>query len=225
MVALRESAHDQLRHGALVTDRRGFTLLEVLVAMTVTLVVAAGTIGFVRHDTIALKTQLSQTDVSDEARSIIDLMVREIRLAGFNPRCIVPAPVSAVVSASPQSLRIQYDLNENGVLDAGATASEDVTYQYVTATSKLQRVVGGVATDLATDIASANFAFKYYDAALAEIVGTGAGGALTAAQCAAVRRVSIKLQPAKTATTRTTNNVRATLWTDVMLRNRAYPCA
>jgi len=209
-----------------MTDRRGFTLLELLVALTVTLVVAAGTIGFIRHDTIALKTQLSQTDVTDEARSILDLMAREIRLAGFNPRanCAAP-PVNAIVAAAPQSLRIQYDLNENGVLDAGAAASEDVTYQYVVATQKLQRVVGGVATDLATDVATNNFALKYYDAALTEIVGAGAGGALTAAQCAAVRRVSIKLQPAKTATTRTTNNVRAMIWTDVMLRNRAYPCA
>jgi prepilin-type N-terminal cleavage/methylation domain-containing protein len=206
-------------------NQRGFTLLELLVAMVLTLVVVVGILSFVRHDSIALDAQLGQTDVNDEARSIVDLMVREIRLAGFNPRCISPSPVTGVVSAGPQSLRIQYDLNENGVLDTTATASEDVTYQYITATQKLQRVVGAVTTDLATDIAPAGFALKYYDAALTEIVGTGGGGALTAAQCDAVRRVAIMLVPAKTATSRANETVSAPLWTDVMLRNRAYPCA
>ena len=207
------------------SNQRGFTLLELLVGLTITLVVGAGTVSFVHNQAVSLRTQLSQTDVNDEARALVELMAREIRLAGFNPHCVSPSPVTAIVTAAPQSIRIQYDLDENGAVDAGATASEDVTYQYVTATSTLQRVVGGVATDLATNLPAAGFALKYYDVAQAEIIGAAAGGALTVAQRAAVRRISMKLEPVKAGDPRTTTTVRSTVWTNVMLRNRAYPCA
>jgi Tfp pilus assembly protein PilW len=32
---------------------------------------------------------MAQTDMNDEARSVVELMAREIRLAGYNPRCIL----------------------------------------------------------------------------------------------------------------------------------------
>jgi type IV pilus assembly protein PilW len=206
-------------------NQRGFTILELFVAMMITLVVAAGTVSFVRNQSIALKTQLSQTDVNDEARALVEFMARELRLAGFEPHCASPAVVTAIVAADPTSIRIQYDLDENGAVDAGATASEDVTYQYVVATTTLQRVVGGVTTDLVTNIPAGGFEFKYYNVANVEIVGTGAGASLTAAQRAAVQRISIKFAPVKQGDSRMATNVRATLWTNVMLRNRAYPCA
>jgi type II secretory pathway component PulJ len=206
-------------------NQRGFTVLELFVAMMITLVVAAGTVTFVRNQSVALKTQLSQTDVNDEARALVEFMARELRHAGFEPRCASPSVVTGIVAADPTSIRIQYDLDENGAIDAGATASEDVTYQYVAATTTLQRVVGGVATNLVTNIPAGGFAFRYYDTANAEIIGAGGGGVLTAAQRAAVYRISIKFAPVKQGDSRiAATNVSSTLWTNVLLRNRAYPC-
>ena len=207
-------------------DVRGFTLMDLLVGMGVALVVAAGAISFVRAQSLAIGTQMAQTDMNDEARGVVEFMAREIRMAGYNPRCILtPPPVVALVAAAPQQLRIQYDLNENGVLDAGAAASEDVTYQYDPVLLKLQRVVGGTVTDFATDVPSAGFALKYYQSNGVEIAGSGAGGALTVDQRAAVNLVSIKFEPLKSADTRVSTNVRSGLWTNVLMRNRYYPCA
>jgi prepilin-type N-terminal cleavage/methylation domain-containing protein len=207
-------------------DVRGFTLMELLVALGIAAVVGAGVASFVRAQSLAFRVQMAQTDMNDETRAVVELMAREIRLAGYNPHCILaPAPVTAIVSAEPQTLRIQLDLNENGVLDAGAADSEDVTYQWNAATQTVQRIVGGAATDLATDVPAAGFALRYYQSSGVEIVGSGAGGALTAAERAAVFRVSIMLQPTKLADVRSTVDVTANLWTNVLLRNRYYPCA
>ena len=206
-------------------DARGFSLLEMLVAIGIVLVVGVGAVSFIRAQSVALHTQMAQTDINDEARSVVEFMAREIRLAGYNPRCILaPPPVAAIVSAAPQQLRIQYDLNENGVLDATASASEDVTYQYNATAHTIERVVGGTTTDLATDVPSTGFALRYYQSSGVEVVGSGAGGALTAAEMAAVYSISIKFVPAKVADARTTTDVRADLFTSVLLRNRYYPC-
>jgi len=200
--------------------------MEMLVAMGVAAVVGAGAVSFVRAKALAIHTQMAQTDVDDQTRAVVEFMAREIRLAGYNPRCILaPPPVSAIVSAAPQQLRIQYDLNENGALDAGAADSEDVTYQYNNVAHTIERVCGGVTSTIATDVAPTGFTLKYYQSNGTVITGTGAGGALTAAQMAAVYNISIQLKPSKTADARTTTVVNADLWTNVLLRNRYYPCA
>jgi hypothetical protein len=85
-------------------------------------------------------------------------------------------------------------------------------------------VCGGVTSTIATDVASTGFALKYYQSNGTEITGTGTGGALTAAQMAAVYNISIKLKPSKAADARATTQVNADLWTNVLLRNRYYPC-
>src|SRR5215207_7058996 len=119
------------------SDQRGFTFMDLLVGSTIAMVVGAGAVSFVRAQSLAGRTQMAQTDMNDEVRGVIELMAREIRVAGYNPLCITaPPPVAAIVVAEPQRLQMQADLNENGVLDA---ATEDITYQYDGGTSALQR--------------------------------------------------------------------------------------
>jgi prepilin-type N-terminal cleavage/methylation domain-containing protein len=212
-------------------DARGFSLLEMLAALGVTAIVAAGAVVLVRSQSLAARTQMAQTDLNDEARGVVELMAREIRLAGYYPRCtqgaqwVVFTATTGVVAASPQSIRIQADLNENGTIDTAATDSEDVTYQYNSVDQKIERVVGGVTTDLATGVASADFGFQYYLADGTLITGTGAGGALTAAQALAIRRVAVRYEPHRAADVRTTNEARSSLRTEVLLRNRQDLCA
>ena len=81
-------------------DARGFSLLEMLVAIGVVLVVAGGAVSFIRVQSVALRTQMAQTDMNDEARSVVEFMAREIRLAGYNPRCILTPPPVAILSVS-----------------------------------------------------------------------------------------------------------------------------
>ena len=213
-------------------NERGSLLLEMLAGIVITMVVAAGAVSFVRAQAIASRTQLAQTDANDEARGVVEYIAREIRLTGYYPRCTAGAQWAAmnathgILAAGPQTLHIQYDLNENGTIDAPAANSEDVTYQYDDVQHKVQRVVGGVTTDLATAVPSANFGFKYYNCSPGtEIVGGGAGGALTAAQMATVCRISIRFEVATETDVRTAQHARSSLGTSVLLRNREYVCA
>ena len=212
-------------------NQRGFTLMDLLVGTTIALIVGAGAVSFVRAQALASRTQMAQTDMNDETRGVIEFMARELRLAGYYPRCTAGAQwgminaTQGIIAASPQSIRIQYDLNENGVIETAANTSEDVIYQYDEATSSVQRVEGGVTSDLTGDVPATGFALAYYDTAGALIAGSGAGGALTTAQTLAVRRISIKLELEKTPDVRTTNEVRSSLWTNVLLRNRKNTCA
>ena len=204
-------------------NERGVSLVDLLVGTAVALVVGTAAVGFVRSQALAMRTEAGQLDLNDSARGVIELMAREIRMAGYNPRCLNPSPVAAIVTGGPQRLRIQYDLNENGVLDGGAAASEDVLYDYDSATQSVRRTVGGQVSTLATDMPSSGFAFRYFQQDGTELVAAG-GGALSAAQAAAVWRMSIRLEPAKAADPRTTTTVRSSSWTNVLLRNRQNIC-
>jgi type II secretory pathway component PulJ len=215
-----------------IRNQRGGLLLEMLAALGIAVVVGAGAVSFVRAQSIASRTQLAQTDMNDEVRGVVEFMAREIRLTGYYPRCTAGAQWAAInanrgiVSAATQSLRIQYDLNENGTIDAAAANSEDVTYQYDSVNLKLQRVVGGVTTDIATNVPSTAFGFKYYNCSPgSEIVGAGAGGALSAAQMLTVCRIAIRYEPLAVTDQRTGAHARSSLRTNVLLRNRQYVCA
>jgi prepilin-type N-terminal cleavage/methylation domain-containing protein len=212
-------------------DARGFTLLEMLAALGITAVIATGAVTILRSQSLATRTQMAQTDLNDEARGVVELMAREIRVAGYYPRCTAGAQwgvfnaTAGIVSAAPQSIRIQADLNENGTIDSGATDSEDVTYQYNSGDQKIERVANGVTTDVATGVASADFGLQFYLSDGTLITGTGAGGALTAAQALAIRRVAVRYEPHRAADVRTTNEARSSLRTEVLLRNRQDACA
>ena len=208
-------------------NERGLSFVDLLVGSAVGLVIAAGAVVVVRSQTLAMRTSAGQLDMNDAARGVVEFMTREIRMAGYNPRCVTPSPVTAIVAAGPQALRVQYDLNEDGLLDTGAAASEDVSYEYDSASSSLRRVVGGEVSTLATDVPADGFQIRYFNVSGQELIGTGPGGALStgpSSQAEAVRRLSLRFAPAKAADARTTTTVSASLWTNVSLRNLEYRC-
>ena len=203
---------------------QGFSLVEVLVATGVAAVLGAGAVTFMRSQSYAMRTEAAQLDVNDEARAVMEFMAREIRMAGYNPRPPCAGPFTALQSAGAQTLRIQYDLDEDGALDTGVAPAEDVIYQYNAGTASIERVVGGVTSVVTTDIANDAFAFTYYDSSGLELV-PGVGGVLTPAQANAVWRIFIMLRPMKTADTRyTATQARTRVQTSVLLRNRSNPC-
>jgi len=92
-------------------NQRGFTLMDLLVGTTIALIVGAGAVSFVRAQALASRTQMAQTDMNDETRGVIEFMARELRLAGYYPRCTAGAQwgminaTQGIIAASPQSIR------------------------------------------------------------------------------------------------------------------------
>jgi len=215
-------------------DERGFTLPDMLGAMTLAIIAGTGAVTFIRMQSLALRVQAGQADLNDSSRGAIELMAREIRLAGYWPcgtSTTAPCPGACpavggsgrgiFTGATSTLIRVQADLDGNGAISTAAAATEDLTFQYDAANTKVTRTAGsggGAATgDIATDVAAGAFAIRYFDSTGTEIVP--AAGGLTAAQAGAINRVAVRLEPAKATDARITTQAKASLWTNIFLDN------
>lgn len=63
-------------------SQAGFTLLEMLVALTLALVVGGGTLAVLSSHTAATRTQPEVVDLQQRARAAVDLLTRDLYMAG-----------------------------------------------------------------------------------------------------------------------------------------------
>ena len=109
----------------------GTTTVELLCAAVSGAVVLAALYGFYRTQLIHLVAQEGKTATLEDARGALDIMVRELRNAGYWESGAPPAGCRRIVAATAELIRIQADFNGDGDCD-GATAAEtgeDVTYE------------------------------------------------------------------------------------------------
>jgi len=107
-----------------IKKQAGFTLVELLVSILLTSIIMTAVYSVYRVQTHSAKVQESRLEAQEYARSVLDMMVREIRNAGYAP---TGALCAVVASASSQTIQFGYDANANGVC---TDADEDITYQY-----------------------------------------------------------------------------------------------
>lgn len=135
-------------------DQGGYTIVELLISAGLSLTVLAAVYGVFRSQTHTIKGQESRMEANEYALNVIDMMVREIRNAGYFPSgtaCPSPANTSGIVSASATSLRIVYDSNGDGACE------EDISYSYDSTTKNVSRN-----TAMLTDANATAFEFAYY---------------------------------------------------------------
>jgi type IV pilus assembly protein PilW len=108
----------------------GFSLIELLVALVVGMFVLAATIGLV---TINQRSHFVQEQVvgsQQHARIALDMMARDLRMAGYNPLGVDPDVFATSVPANGAitfPFVLKMDANNNGALDPGET----VSYAYI----------------------------------------------------------------------------------------------
>ena len=66
---------------------RGFTLVELMIAMAIGLVVLGAMYGIFTMHNKTFGTQEQIAEMQQNARATMDMMTREIRMAGYNPAC------------------------------------------------------------------------------------------------------------------------------------------
>jgi len=168
----------------------GFTLIELLIAMAVGLAVLGATYGvFILHSK-TFGTQEQIAEMQQNTRVAMDLMTREIRMAGYNP---LGSAGAGIVSAASDSINFTLDTTSTYGSDApdGDTddPNENITYSLYTADSiqKLGRksTANAVNQPVAEHIQS--LAFQYWDA-----------NGNTTATAADIRRIRVTIT-AKTA--------------------------
>lgn len=127
---------------------RGFTIVELLIAMAAGLIVLAAVYAlFIAHNK-HLANQEQRAEMQQNARIAMEMMVREIRMAGYNQttqtatqtaahtvsRCTgitTPsnAPCAGITNAASGRISFVADINGNGDTTAGPTnPNENITY-------------------------------------------------------------------------------------------------
>lgn len=196
---------------------RGFTLAELLVAVSVTMLLAGAIFTFQRYQLFALSHQSQQIDLQSSARATLQLFARELRQAGLNP---APA-FCGIAAASAREIRIQSDLNRDGAING---VNEDLTYRYDPSRGALERIDhnnGNRADALIDEVDEVLFRIRYFANDGTEIAPGQAS--LTAAQRTAVRRVRVSLTLRdNTLDPNDPSFLRVEAATNVDVRNRAF---
>lgn len=108
----------------------GFTLIEVLIAMAVTLIIMGGAYTVFNSQQKTTLIQNNVSDVQQKLRASMDFVARDIRMAGYDPtislqfgiRDIRFRDVNDNLSAAGNSyIQFSWDKNSNGTLDNDET--------------------------------------------------------------------------------------------------------
>ncbi|MCE3241786.1 MAG: putative rane protein [Deltaproteobacteria bacterium] len=160
----------------------GFTLVELMVSMGIGMVILAAVTTTFMSQTRIYNAQEQINEMQQNARGVLDILSRELKMAGYKPN---GGGFNGVTYSTTQ-LMVQADLNSDGAISTSSTANEQITYAFDSANQQITRAVGsGSAQVLAEHIAA--FTFNYLDSA---------GAATTVS--ANIRQVSITIT-AKTA--------------------------
>jgi type IV pilus assembly protein PilW len=134
----------------------GFTLVELLVSMSIGMVLLAAVTTTFMSQTRIYNAQEQINEMQQNARGALDIITREVKMAGYNPN----GASFLGVTYSTTQLMIQADLDSNGAISTSSTANEQITYAYDSANQRITRAVGtGGAQVLAEHITA--FTFSY----------------------------------------------------------------
>ncbi len=204
-------------------DRRGFTLLEAMIALAVFSLVAAGALSVLFQGQNTFQSQRDMNRASEQARIAMDQIVRYLRYAGNDPLGYMKVnDVPAVEILGPGHIRINSDftgsipsvtanpMDSTGDPDGTLTsAHERVEFRYDPTGERLFINVGYGESLLAERIGF--FEMEFLDAA---------GQATT--QSADVARVKVRLMAVTRAEIRSGVANRLTLHSDVFLRSKTF---
>jgi prepilin-type N-terminal cleavage/methylation domain-containing protein len=163
---------------AVLRDRRGFGLVELLIALALVVVVMAGASVALDAGVRTVQTGAGRAETQSGARVAIGRMVPDIREAGYDPNAV---GFDAVIKPGVASVTLQSDRDASGVIEAAAVAGCDPTgpsevVRYRAVGGELRRSVNpaddSCETVLVTGVQA--LSFSYLDAA-GNVTGTPAG--------------------------------------------------
>ena len=133
----------------------GFTLVELMIGILASLIILAGIYGVFQSQQVAFSNQEQINEMNQNIRAVMDLMAREVRLAGYKTSTAV---FNGIATAQPGTIRLLADINQDGSI-LGDT--EDVTYSYDVNTLRICR--NGVSLPIAENITDLTFIYTLAD--------------------------------------------------------------
>ncbi len=169
------------------TRQHGASLVEVLVSTVFISILMAISYSFARAALMAIRVQAVKSDAQETTVMALDVMARELRMAGFSA---AGASLQAVRAAGPDRVDVAMDLTGDGDTD---DSNERIAYSYDGVARQLRRATGGASPQpFISNVAALGFQLSYFDAAGAEITAGSAG--LAPEQLLRVHRIDAALQ-------------------------------
>ena len=178
----------------------GWTVVEMLAAMTCSLLILAALGGITRAQTRFLNRESRRLELVETCRRVLDMITREVRGAGYSPVSgTFDGPADGLTVAARDHIELRSDLHgasagdpSDGTLDADS--DESVGFVLNPSRGLVSETVGRQTLPLTIDfmVPPGGFEIRYFDACETEMVPT-AGATLTAAERARVRSVSARL--------------------------------
>jgi prepilin-type N-terminal cleavage/methylation domain-containing protein len=229
---------------ARVCGQDGFTLVELMVAMSIFLLILVGVFQIFDPSSRAYSTSERKLGVQQNARVAMDVMSRQIRMAGYFPENVDVGTANDLVAPVTLQAGTNAALVVGGDLDASCAdpltttcaAGSSRAFTFCLDTNGLRRIPAALGVGLCTggDLLAESvtaLSFAYFDvnglpvpnpppAGAYQLDGEGLGGALNFAnttQRASVRRVVITVTARETVPGQPAQTY--TLTSDVRLRN------
>ncbi len=104
------------------TSQKGFSLIELMVAMAIASILMAGIYTFYHNQLKTHITQQEMVDMQQDARAAMYMMTREIRMAGYDPQNTGATIRTANVA------QMAFDSDSDGTADGSINANSERFY-------------------------------------------------------------------------------------------------
>jgi len=153
------------KHISLRFSNQGFTIIELLIALVVSLLAMAAIYSTFLTQFKSYQVQEETAEMQQNIRAAMFYMQREIRMSGSNPFDSTPFSSFGFITANANSINFTEDINggalgtpPDGAITATAAASENITYN-LDVNRNLVRTVGGVGQVVAQNIDWLDFVY------------------------------------------------------------------
>jgi len=136
-------------------NESGFTLVELMIAIVVSLVLMGIAVKMVIVQKRVFSVQEQISEMQQNVRMSMDMMVREIRMAGYDPKSFSFDGIQN--TGTNTAIQIWSDIDGNGTITA--SSDEDVTFSLDTGDLQIER--NGSGNPIAENITS--LSFSYFD--------------------------------------------------------------
>ena len=144
---------------SIIPGNQGFTLAELMLAMGIMMVVLTAIISLFTSLNRMYTTQGVAAGVQQVTRAGIDIMTRNIRMAGFDP---LDTKTIGIVAAAEDNIRFTYDTDEDGTI--ATDGDEDITYLLNANNQLIQQKNGNSASNQSLVDHVSDLTFRYLDA-------------------------------------------------------------
>ena len=144
---------------SIISGNQGFTLAELMLAMGIMLIVLTAIISLFTSLNRMYTTQGVAAGVQQVTRAGIDIMTRNIRMAGFDP---LDTKTIGIVEAAESNIRFKYDTDEDGTI--ATDGDEDIAYLLNADNQLIQQKNGNSASNQSLVDHVSDLTFRYLDA-------------------------------------------------------------